>query len=73
MWERQMHQNLVLNKCPLGCIFILKMEKHENPKNKVQNDPSAGSPTETLLRLLLPLSDKVWPSLGQMVCKTQSD
>jgi hypothetical protein len=26
------------------------------------NDPSAGSPTETLLRLLLPLSDPVWPS-----------
>ena len=25
------------------------------------NDPSAGSPTETLLRLLLPLSDQVWP------------
>ena len=24
------------------------------------NDPSAGSPTETLLRLLLPLSDKVY-------------
>ena len=24
------------------------------------NDPSAGSPTETLLRLLLPLNDKVW-------------
>ena len=37
------------------------------PQAKVQyvrldvcvNDPSAGSPTETLLRLLLPLSDKV--------------
>ena len=29
----------------LGCIF--------------SNDPSAGSPTETLLRLLLPLSDYV--------------
>ena len=29
------------------------------------NDPSAGSPTETLLRLLLPLNDKVWTaSLG---------
>jgi hypothetical protein len=28
------------------CVFIV-------------NDPSAGSPTETLLRLLLPLSDKV--------------
>jgi hypothetical protein len=27
------------------------------------NDPSAGSPTETLLRLLLPLNDKVqWNS-----------
>ena len=26
---------------------------------KYMNDPSAGSPTETLLRLLLPLSDKV--------------
>ena len=25
-----------------------------------ENDPSAGSPTETLLRLLLPLSDKVY-------------
>src|ERR1051325_7361548 len=29
----------------------------------VDNDPSAGSPTETLLRLLLPLNDKVqWTS-----------
>ena len=28
----------------------------------VLNDPSAGSPTETLLRLLLPLSDKVHSS-----------
>ena len=27
---------------------------------KGTNDPSAGSPTETLLRLLLPLSDKVY-------------
>ncbi len=26
------------------------------------NDPSAGSPTETLLRLLLPLNGKVWTS-----------
>ncbi|CAL9142406.1 unnamed protein product [Musa hybrid cultivar] len=29
----------------------------------LDNDPSAGSPTETLLRLLLPLNDKVqWTS-----------
>ena len=25
-------------------------------------DPSAGSPTETLLRLLLPIESQVWPS-----------
>ena len=30
--------------------------------NNSANDPSAGSPTETLLRLLLPLSDKVHSS-----------
>ena len=29
------------------------------------NDPSAGSPTETLLRLLLPLSDKVYSTLRE--------
>ena len=29
------------------------------------NDPSAGSPTETLLRLLLPLSATVWSSFRQ--------
>ena len=28
----------------------------------IHNDPSAGSPTETLLRLLLPLNDQVWPT-----------
>jgi len=30
-----------------------------NINKKYTNDPSAGSPTETLLQLLLPLSDKV--------------
>ena len=36
------------------CIFYTKI---------YGNDPSAGSPTETLLRLLLPLNDKVqWTS-----------
>lgn len=29
--------------------------------NSSDNDPSAGSPTETLLRLLLPLDGLVWP------------
>ena len=31
-------------------------------KTKIVNDPSAGSPTETLLRLLLPLNAQVWES-----------
>ena len=30
-----------------------------NNHAKFTNDPSAGSPTETLLRLLLPLNDQV--------------
>ena len=32
---------------------------HKSVIGTCANDPSAGSPTETLLRLLLPLSDKV--------------
>ena len=32
---------------------------HRDPGSLCSNDPSAGSPTETLLRLLLPLNDKV--------------
>lgn len=35
------------------------------PLAKHVNDPSAGSPTETLLRLLLPLNDQVWSSSRQ--------
>ena len=35
------------------------------------NDPSAGSPTETLLRLLLPLSDMVY-LIFRTLCKSTS-
>ena len=38
---------------------LLDTEKKANHRRRA-NDPSAGSPTETLLRLLLPLSDKVY-------------
>ena len=37
----------------------LKVHRLSVVKTQCVNDPSAGSPTETLLRLLLPLSDKV--------------
>ena len=36
------------------------------------NDPSAGSPTETLLRLLLPLNNKVWTA-SQSVASGEPD
>ena len=36
------------------------------------NDPSAGSPTETLLRLLLPLNDKVWTASRGISLANQS-
>ena len=35
------------------------------------NDPSAGSPTETLLRLLLPLNDKVYSTFQHQVRRTK--
>ena len=35
------------------------------------NDPSAGSPTETLLRLLLPLNASVWTSSRKTVSVSQ--
>ena len=42
-------------------INLLITMKTQQPSNgQCVNDPSAGSPTETLLRLLLPLSDKVY-------------
>ena len=38
---------------------------------KTFNDPSAGSPTETLLRLLLPLNASVWSSSRSPVSVSQ--
>ena len=38
----------------------------------IGNDPSAGSPTETLLRLLLPLNDQVWPTFRHPALCCQS-
>ncbi|KAI3487905.1 hypothetical protein L1887_48099 [Cichorium endivia] len=41
----------------------MREPRYPLPRSRFDNDPSAGSPTETLLRLLLPLNDKVqWNS-----------
>ena len=45
------------------CFLILGHTKVMTQVNV--NDPSAGSPTETLLRLLLPLNATVWSSSRQ--------
>lgn len=37
------------------------------------NDPSAGSPTETLLRLHLPLDDKIYTTSLQLSINQQAD
>ena len=37
-------------------------EMRGRASHNIGNDPSAGSPTETLLRLLLPLNAQVWES-----------
>ena len=44
-------------------------------KSLNKNDPSAGSPTETLLRLILPLSDKVYETsrIQNIAVCTQSE
>ena len=47
VWEGVIHR--ILKCIRQNLLFAIKRA----------NDPSAGSPTETLLRLLLPLSDKV--------------
>ena len=39
--------------------------KDNSRERRIGNDPSAGSPTETLLRLLLPLNATVWSSSRQ--------
>ena len=53
-----------------GCEWSVKINLQTPPSSRTEfdgvkrlgrvNDPSAGSPTETLLRLLLPLSDQIW-------------
>ncbi len=50
---QERHCWLRLRKLPFSTLRYWKVEVRVN-------DPSAGSPTETLLRLLLPLSDKVY-------------
>ncbi len=42
-----------------GTFHLPRVDKVQGLERPFGNDPSAGSPTETLLRLLLPLNDQV--------------
>ncbi len=44
----------------LGFVQECTYSDRASTSQVITNDPSAGSPTETLLRLLLPLNDSVW-------------
>ena len=48
-------------------ILKQKLQSEQLCVLQTDNDPSAGSPTETLLRLLLPLNATVWSSSRQAV------
>ena len=54
------HRKVASNRIIVNCMpsKLTSQVKSAIIENRA-NDPSAGSPTETLLRLLLPLSDKV--------------
>jgi hypothetical protein len=52
---------ILRRECRRGNRGIVDKGWEMYPEGQVlSNDPSAGSPTETLLRLLLPLNDQVW-------------
>ena len=61
-----------------NCLLILKLVPMNILGENPHNDPAAGSPTATLLRLLLPLDDKhclaSWPegAVQQTLSVTQS-
>lgn len=48
-----------INYHPPLTIITQQERKNNQYKIKRSNDPSAGSPTDTLLRLLLPLNDTI--------------
>ena len=61
--KRQLANVQTTSYAPKGCEFVLPNSRRGwfGVRMDIRvNDPSAGSPTETLLRLLLPLSDKVY-------------
>ena len=59
-------------KLVIGASSALDSKIKDGVQTFCANDPSAGSPTETLLRLLLPLNDKVCVSSPNISLANQS-
>ncbi|KAL0641426.1 hypothetical protein Bca4012_103628 [Brassica carinata] len=57
--ESRLFSCMFLDTFRAGFGEIRKLCARSDRDLRYDNDPSAGSPTETLLRLLLPLNDKV--------------
>ena len=71
VWGGEHRGDVALLACPVSLKACLpttrggrdrerrRKEDFSSKEERIGNDPSAGSPTETLLRLLLPLNDPV--------------
>ncbi|EFN75883.1 hypothetical protein EAI_10632 [Harpegnathos saltator] len=70
-WATQLHSSAAaaMSRRTTRILLIVALERTPEQSTeqdlRIVNDPSAGSPTETLLRLLLPLNDQVWSSSRQ--------
>ena len=72
------HRGVAVKRTPRLCRSGARKPRHSTIHRcvvgKTGNDPSAGSPTETLLRLLLPLNVKVYSTFRKerRNCKPRS-
>lgn len=57
--KRRCHSDYLISRRSFLLLVSLLATLFTVTTIRTNNDPSAGSPTETLLRLLLPLNDQV--------------
>ena len=57
----------------VGGCWMLRLLFFERKRKGIKNDPAAGSPTATLLRLHLPLSFKIWETSLENIRQSRQD
>ena len=60
--QRSTVRSTILSRTDSTVFFSFQSKRKNYRSRSIDDDPSAGSPTETLLRLLLPLNDQVRPT-----------